>query len=719
MPAPCSRAVRTLAVLPLLAARMALPAQPAAPVYPTTATVPHVDDYHGTPVPDPYRWLEDDTASAVKAWVGSQNAVTSAWLGAIPWRGQLAQRIRALQNYPRTGAPIRRAGWYLWTRNSGLQDQSVWYIRRGERGAARVLIDPNVLDPAGTTRYGGFRVDRRGTHVGYTISRAGSDWQEIRVLDPVTGRDRADRVRWVKVSGIAWWKDGFFYSRYPAPADTTKALSVRNEDHRVFYHRVGTPQSADVPVFADPAHPQRFHTVSTTEDERWAVLTISDRGRGKDGNELWVRDLAGGDTTWRPLVRGFDHITSVLDTDGDDALLLLTNRGAPNRRVVRVRVADPDPARWEDVIPEAKEKLDDVSIAGAWLFAHYLRDVATVIEQVDRTGRRVRTLALPDVGTASLGDAERTARDAFLVFTSFTRPATTWRVTLASGRLAAYDTPALPFDASRYTTTRAWATSKDGTKVPMFIVHRSDVKRDGTNPTIVYGYGGFNVSTLPSFSAARIAWLEQGGIYVSVNMRGGGEYGEAWHEAGMRERKQNVFDDFIAAAEQLVADRWTSSSRLAMQGGSNGGLLVGAVMTQRPELFKVALPAVGVMDMLRFQKFTIGWNWVADYGSSDDPAGFAYLRAYSPLQNLRDGVSYPATLVTTADHDDRVVPAHSFKFAARLQAAHRGPNPVLIRIDTQSGHGASSLGKGIELAADQYAFTMWNLGMTPRFTPVP
>ena len=693
-------------------------AQPATPVYPTTATVPHVDEYHGTKVPDPYRWLEDDTATAVRQWVTAQNAVTFGYLGAIPYRGALLQRLRELQDYPRVSAPARRAGWYVWTRNSGLQNQSVWMIRRGATGAERVLLDPNALDPAGTTRYGGFVPDKAGRHLAYSVSKAGSDWQELRVMDPVTGRDRDDRVRWVKVSGIAWWKDGFFYSRYPAPADTTKALSGRNEDHRVYYHRVGTPQSADVLVHADAANPQRFHTVRTTEDERWAILSISDRGKGADGNELWVRDLASADTAWKPLVRGFGDEASVLDGDGD-ALLVLTNRGAPNSRVVRIRPGSPDEATWTTVIAEAKEPLQGVAVAGRWLYPSYLRDVVTVIEQRERSGAKVRDLVLPGIGTAGMASATRDATDAFLTFTSFTEPPVTYRVILATGRLEPWFAPKLPFDASRFTTTRALATSRDGTRVPMFIVHRKDLRRDGTNPTLVYGYGGFNVPTLPGFSASRVAWLEQGGVYVSVNMRGGSEYGEAWHKGGMLANKQNVFDDFIAAGEQLIRDGWTSSAKLAMQGGSNGGLLVGAVMTQRPELFRVALPAVGVMDMLRFQKFTIGWNWIADYGTSDDPKGFEYLRAYSPLHNLRDGTAYPATLVTTADHDDRVVPAHSFKFAARLQAAHRGPNPVLIRIETQSGHGASSLAKGLETTADVYAFTMWNLGMTPRLPQAP
>jgi len=715
--AACRRVARPALVgLLALAASATGAQQPAALTYPATRTVPHIDDYHGTKVADPFRWLEDDTASAVRKWVAEENAVTFGYLARIPYRAALLDRLKQLSNYPRTSMPVRRKGWVWYSRNSGLQNQSVYYIQRGLDGAPEVLVDPNTLTADGTTRVGGFQLDDAGTHLGYTLSRAGSDWQEIHVMDPVTRRDLPDVVRWVKVSGIAWQGNGFYYSRYPTPADTTKALSAANENHQVFYHALGTEQSRDRLVFSDPANPLRFHTANTTDDERFLILTISDRGKGQDGNALWVRDRAAGDTAWRRVIAGFDKQFDVIDNEGG-ALLVLTNAGAPNRRVVRIDPAAPAESNWTVIIPEQKEALEGVANVGGHLFASYLKDVATRVVEFRYDGTKVRDVTLPGVGTASFGSGERTDTDAFFSFTSFTAPPTTYRFDIASGASTVHQQPTLPFDPSRFETRQVFATSKDGTKIPMFIVAKQGLVLDGRNPTLVYGYGGFNISSRPGFSASRIAWLEQGGVFVQVNMRGGGEYGESWHRAGMMANKQNVFDDFIAAAEWLVANKYTSKDRLAMQGASNGGLLVGAVMAQRPDLFKVALPAVGVMDMLRFQKFTIGWNWIADYGSSDDPAGFKYLVKYSPLHNLKDGTAYPATLVTTADHDDRVVPAHSFKFAARLQQAHRGTNPVLIRIATSSGHGSSSLTKGLEETADLYAFTMYNLGMTPSVAP--
>ncbi|HEY3286218.1 MAG TPA: prolyl oligopeptidase family serine peptidase [Gemmatimonadaceae bacterium] len=712
-PLPFARCLAVIAALALVTASGAAQ-QPTPLKYPATATVPHVDDYHGTKVADPFRWLEDDTASAVKAWVGEQNAVTFGYLGKIPYRGALLERLKELSNYPRISSPVRRKGWVWFTRNSGLQNQSVYYLQRGLDGKEEVLIDPNTLTADGTTRVGGFTFDGAGKHLAYTLSLAGSDWQEIRVMDPVSKKNLPDQVRWVKVSGIAWYKNGFFYSRYPTPADTTKALSGVNENHLVYYHVLGTPQSQDQLVFEDAAHPQRFHTVDVTDDERFLILSISDRGKGADGNALWVRDLAAGDPGWRKVVTGFEKQFGVIDNDGG-ALFVQTNAGAPNNRVVRIDPSAPAESNWRTVIPEQKEVLDGVANAGGHLFASYLKDVTSQIVEYAYDGTKVRDVALPGVGTAGFSGGERGDTDAFFSFSSFTAPPTTYRYDLATGTSTVYRETKLPFDPSLYETRQVFATSKDGTKVPMFIVAKKGLKLDGRNPTLVYGYGGFNISTLPGFSASRIAWLEQGGVYASVNMRGGGEYGEAWHQAGMKGNKQNVFDDFIAAGEWLIANKYTNKDRLVMQGGSNGGLLVGAIMTQRPDLFRVALPAVGVMDMLRFQKFTIGWNWVADYGSSDNAEDFKYLIKYSPLQNLKDGVSYPATLVTTADHDDRVVPAHSFKFAARLQQAHRGPNPVLIRVETSSGHGSSSLTKALEVTADQYAFSMANLGMTPKF----
>ncbi|MBI3793059.1 MAG: S9 family peptidase [Gemmatimonadetes bacterium] len=689
------------------------------PAYPVTRKVEHVDQYPGgATVDDPYHWLEDDTASAVKSWVEAQNKVTFAHLEAIPFRMALKQRLTALLDYPRVGLPVRRGKWLFFAKNTGLQNQSVWYVQEGPTGTPATYLDPNVLSPDGTTRVSEPIINRDATLAAHTVSQAGSDWQEIQVRQLPAGTLLPDRIRWVKVSGVAWWKDGFFYSRYPTPADTTKALSSKNEDHRVYYHRLGTPQDADRLVFADAAHPQRFHMVGTTHDERYALLTVSDRGQGKDGNALYVRDLGRGDTGWTPIVTRFEHRFSVVDNDGA-TLIVATNRGAANERLVRIDPAQPDEAHWVTIVKERPEAIAFANAVGGHLFVGYLKDAATHVEQVTLLGTPVRTVRLPGIGTAGGFAGERGDADTYFSFSSFTAPPTSYRLDVATGKARVFVDTKLPFDQTRFETQQVFFTSKDGTRVPMFIVAKKGMKRDGRNPTLMYGYGGFNIALTPTFSATRMAWLEQGGVYVQVTLRGGSEYGDRWHEAGMKEKKQNVFDDFIAAAEWLVANKVTSSDRLAMQGGSNGGLLVGAVMTQRPDLFEVAIPEVGVMDMLRFHKFTIGWNWIADYGSSDDPAGYQYLKAYSPLHNLKPGTNYPATLVTTADHDDRVVPAHSFKFAAALQAAQAGTRPTLIRIETRSGHGASSVSKQIEEAADVYAFTMQHLRMKPEFPATP
>ncbi len=686
--------------------------------YPATAKVDHVDTYPGGSLADPYRWLEDDTASTVKAWVEAQNKVSFAHLEAIPFRSALKARLTTLLDYPREGLPVRRGRWVFIGRNTGLQNQSVWFIQDGPRGEPKVYIDPNVLSPDGTTRVSGPIMNRTATLAAHLVSQSGSDWQEIQVRRLPDATLLPDRIRWVKVSSVAWWKDGFFYSRYPAPADTTKAFSNRNEDHRVYYHVLGTPQSADQEVFADAAHPQRFHTVGTTDDERYALLTISDRGKGSDGNALYVRDLSAGETTWRPIVTGFEDRFAVVENDGP-TLIVNTNRGAPNERLVRIDPRMPEESRWVTIVKERPEAIAFANAVGGHLFVGYLKDASTHVEEVTMNGAPVRAVKLPGIGTAGGFSGESGDTDTFFSFSSFTTPPTSYRLDIKTGKATVFKRTTLPFDPSRFETQQVFFTSKDGTRVPMFIVARKGMKRDGQNPTLVYGYGGFNISLTPTFSATRMAWLEQGGVFVQVSLRGGAEYGDAWHQAGMKEKKQNVFDDFIGAAEWLIANKVTNSKKLAMQGGSNGGLLVGAVMTQRPELFQVALPAVGVMDMLRFHKFTIGWNWIADYGSSDDPEGYRYLRAYSPLHNLKPGTAYPATLVTTADHDDRVVPAHSFKFAAALQAAQAGSNPTLIRIETRSGHGASSVSKQIEEAADVYSFTMQHLGMRPTLPEKP
>jgi prolyl oligopeptidase len=690
--------------------------------YPATRLDGTVDVYHGTAVADPYRWLEDDLSAETAAWVAAQNEVTFGYLATLPHRDALRARLTALVNYPRTGAPEQKGPWLLFARNDGLQNQPVYYLQRGEEGEAEVLLDPNALDPDGTTRVAGLTFDAQARYIAYMVSHAGSDWQQIRVMELATRTTLPDVIDWVKISGIAWHGDGFYYSRYPEPADadgnSASAYSSRNDDHQVFFHALGTPQSADRLVFRDEVHAQRFHVVGTTEDERYALLMTSDRGQGKDGNALHVRDLRDPQGDFRELWPSFDDQMTVLDNDGD-ALLVLTNRHAPNQRVVRIDPRQPDESRWTTVIPEREQPLESVSVGGGRLFALYLADVTSRVHVYHVNGTFERELALPGVGTALGFSGEHDATHVFYTFTSFTAPATVYRYDIASGESTVYRAVQLPFDPSQFETVQVFATSKDGTRIPAFIVSKKGLVRDGNNPTLLYGYGGFNVSLPPAFSAMRIAFLEQGGVYVQANLRGGGEYGEAWHQAGMKEHKQNVFDDFVAVAEWLVANGYTRPDKLAMQGGSNGGLLVGAIMTQRPELAKVALPAVGVMDMLRFHTFTIGWNWIADYGSSDDPEAFRYLLAYSPLHNLRDGTTYPATLITTADHDDRVVPAHSFKFAARLQAAHRGDAPVLIRIETKSGHGSSSLTKQIEETADVFAFVFEHLGMTMRDVTVP
>ena len=689
------------------------PARTPAPLtYPATRKVDQVDDYHGTPIADPFRWLEDDTSAETKAWVDAQNLVTFGYLDQIPSRDALRARLTELVNYPRYSAPLVKRHWHLFTKNDGLQNQAVYYLQEGEAGTPVVLIDPNTLSPDGTTRVAGLTFNNAGTRIAYMLSQAGSDWQQIRVIDVATREHLPDAIDWVKVSGLAWHGDGFFYSRYPEPENTDAAYSSVNEDHQVYFHTLGTPQTADRLIYQDRDNPQRFHTVGTTEDERYAVLSISDRGQGKDGNALHVMDLTAPEPAFTPLWTSFDDQMDALDNVGDE-LLVLTNRHAPNQRVVRINPAAPDETNWVTVIAERSEPVSGMSIGGRRLFATYLKDVTTRAYVHALDGTLEREIALPGIGTAGGFDGEHDATTVYYSFTSFTAPITVYRYDIASGISTPLRTITLPFDPTQFDTTQVFVTSKDGTKVPAFIVAKKGLVLDGANPTMLYAYGGFNVSLPPNFSAMRVAFLEQGGVYVQANLRGGNEYGEAWHRAGMKEKKQNVFDDFIAVAEWLFEHRYTCSAKLAIAGGSNGGLLVGAIMTQRPTLAKVALPAVGVMDMLRFHKFTIGWNWIADYGSSDDAEGFRYLVAYSPLHNLTDGTAYPATLIMTADHDDRVVPAHSFKFAARLQEAHRGPNPVLIRIETQSGHGSSSLTKQIAEMADEYAFIFENLGVTP------
>jgi prolyl oligopeptidase len=688
-------------------------------VYPKTTKVDHVDVYFGTKVADPYRWLEDDTAATVKAWVQAENALTFAYLDKIPFRASLRARLEQLQNYPRTTAPSHTGPYYVFSRNDGLQNQSVLYLQRGLTGTPEVLIDPNTLSMDGTVRLGATRLSRDGKYFGYGTSSGGSDWESYHVMETATRKPLPDLIRWVKVSGINWYKDGFFYSRYPAPADTTKLLSASNENHQVYYHRIGTPQSQDQPVFQDPAHPKRFHTVRLTEDDRFLVLDISDRSTaGNDGNAVWIRDLSKGETGFRPVIEQFKDSYSVVDDVGD-RLLVMTNRKAPNWRVVAIDPAHPEESNWKEILPEKPEPLDNVSSAGGKLFATYMKDVTHRVYVYDLTGKLEREISLPTLGVVNGFGGRTEDKEVFYTFTSFTYPPTVYKYDIASGTSTLYRATKVPFDPARFETKQVFYSSKDGTRIPMFIVHRKGLVLDGQRPTLLYAYGGFNITSTPGFNPLLVALLEQDGVYALANIRGGAEYGEAWHHAGMLLNKQNVFDDFIAAADWLKSNGYTSTARCAIQGGSNGGLLVGAVMTQRPDLCHVALPAVGVMDMLRYHKFTIGWNWAAEYGSSDDSVNFRNLLSYSPLHNLKDGTSYPATLVTTADHDDRVVPAHSFKFAATLQEKQSGPDPVLIRVETRSAHGAVNTAKRLDQTADLYAFMLYNMGVTPHYSAVP
>ena len=678
--------------------------------YPTTRKADHVDTYHGIKVPDPYRWLEDDTSAETAAWVEAQNKVTFPYLEKIPFRKHFQDRVRRLNEYERFSAPSRKGQYFFFSKNEGLQNQNVLYIQKGLDGAAEVLLDPNTWSTDSTSRLTGFAPSKDAKYAVYGVSRSGSDWQEYRVIELATKKTLEDKVEWVKVSGVAWQGDGFFYSRYPIPEKGKEKASI-NENHQVYFHRIGTPQSADALVFQDQSNPQRFHTVETTEDERFAILTISDRGKGKDGNSLFVRDLSkGGD--FAPLIPTIgDESFNVVDNVGD-ALLIETNHKAPNGRVILVQPGKPAEADWKTILPERPEPLQSVSSAGGKLFATYLKDVTTRAYVYSLAGQLENEVSLPGPGIAGGFGGQRDTPFVFYTFNSLNVPPTIFRYDIAPRKSSIFREPKVPgYDPAALETKQVFYRSKDGTRVPMFLVHRKGLKLDGNNPTLLYGYGGFNIVQSPTFSAARLALLEQGFVYASANMRGGGEYGESWHKAGMKLKKQNVFDDFIAAAEWLIANKYTSPARLAIQGGSNGGLLVGAVMNQRPELFRVAIPQVGVMDMLRFQKFTIGWNWIADYGSSDDADEFAALYAYSPLHNIKAGTKYPATLITTADHDDRVVPAHSFKYAATLQERASRENPALIRIETKSGHGASNLEKQLETTADIYTFIMYSMGL--------
>lgn len=689
-------------------------AAPEGIVYPKTPKGDQRDDYFGTVVADPYRWLEDDRSPQTEQWVKEENAVTSAYLAEIPYRHQLKKRLEELYNYAKYSAPFHRGENYFFFKNDGLQNQSVLYVQHGLDGTPEVLIDPNLLSMDGTTRLIHFEPSKDGKFGAYAISAAGSDWLEVHVIEVASKHTLADTLKWVKVSDLAWLGDGFYYSRYDAPPAGKEFLSA-NQNHKVYYHRVGTPQEQDMLEYQDPAHPQRFNMATTTEDERFVILDISDRGSGKKGNALFYRADDSADKTFKPLIPEItDDEYGVVDNVGD-SFLVRTNHGAPNGQIVLIDPNRPEEAHWKPIVAETSEPIESAVTAGRKLITIYLKDVTSRVVERDLDGKILQQVELPALGSAGGFRGLREDTQVFYTFTSFNFPPTIYLYDLASGKSTLFREPQIPhFDPADYVTRQIFYTSKDGTRVPMFLVHKKDLKMDGTNPTLLYGYGGFDITLMPSFSSTRLALLERGFVFAQANLRGGGEYGEKWHEAGTKLHKQNVFDDFIAAAQWLIDNKVTSPQHLAIQGGSNGGLLVGAVLNQRPDLFKAAIAQVGVMDMLRFQKFTIGWNWIPDYGSSDNPEQFKALYAYSPLHNIRAGVVYPPTLITTADHDDRVVPGHSFKYAATMQAKASG-GPILIRIDTNSGHGASSVSKVLDEVADVYSFLMFNLGLKPKF----
>lgn len=682
--------------------------------YPQARTVEQVDTYFGIRVPDPYRWLEDDNSTETAQWVEAENRVTYAYLDKIPFRNQMKERLEKLYNYPKYSAPYRKNEHFLFSKNDGLQNQSVLYIQRGLDGEPEVLIDPNKLSEDGTVRLGTFSLSKDGKFAVVGISRSGSDWQEFGVMDMATRKHLSDKLEWIKFSGAAWKGDGFFYSRMEAP-EKGKELSSKNVNQKVFFHKLGTLQSEDALVFEDRANPERFCGVDTTEDERFAVLSVSDPSKGKRGNALFYRDLSKGDKAFLPLIPDIgDDYFNVVDSVGDK-FLVGTNRAAPNGKLVLVDPKNPGEKDWKDILPEKPEPIQGMSLVGGKIIVTYSKDVTSRVYVYDLSGKLENEIPLPALGIAGGFRGEKDDSFVFYTFTSFTFPPAIYRYDLASRKSTLFRTPDIPgFQSGAYETKQVFYNSKDGTRIPMFVVHRKGLKLDGKNPTLLYGYGGFNVSMTPYFSPLRLALLDEGFVYASACMRGGGEYGEKWHLAGTKTKKQNVFDDFIAAAEFLFAKKYTNPRMLAIQGGSNGGLLVGAVANQRPELFRVAIPQVGVMDMLRFQKFTIGSNWITDYGSSDVEEEFKALFKYSPLHNVREGLKYPATLITTADHDDRVVPAHSFKYAATLQAKYVGDSPVIIRIQTKSGHGASNTSKAIEETADIYSFIIYNMGITPK-----
>ena len=680
--------------------------------YPETKKVDQTDTYFGVEVADPYRWLEDDNSEETAEWVTAQNAITFDHLGSISFRNNLKKRFETIWNFERFGVPIKKGGRYFFMKNDGLQNQSVLYMQDNLDAEAVVILDPNSFSEDGTISLGAISPSPDGKYLAYAISRGGSDWNEILIMEIESRKMLTDTIKWVKFSGISWQGEGFYYSAYDAPKEG-QALSGANEYHKVFLHKLGTSQSEDQIIFQDKNNPKRNFYSEVSDDERMLIVVETE---STSGNSLYVKDLTVKGSSFIKIAEGFDYDHGPVDHI-DGKILVVTNNGAPMSQVVLIDPANPARENWKVIIPEAEKVLMGVSLVGDYILAQYLEDANSKAYFYDFEGNLKQEMQLPGIGTLTGFSGEKGDNTAFYGFTSFTFPSSIYKYDLSTHESVIYKQSEVDFTPEDYETSQVFFTSKDGTKVPMFIVHKKGLKMNKKNPVLLYGYGGFNVPTMPSFSISRVPFLEQGGIYVSVNLRGGSEYGDSWHKSGTMMNKQNVFDDFIAAAEYMVQEKYTNPSKIAIMGGSNGGLLVGACMLQRPDLFKVAIPIVGVMDMLRYQNFTIGWAWAGDYGRSDESEEmFNYLLGYSPLHNVKEGVNYPATLAITADHDDRVVPAHTFKFMAELQSKHAGPNPVLVRIETQAGHGAGKpTSKLIEENTDIYSFIMYHLGMKPKF----
>jgi len=697
----------TVALLFAFNIKMATPEIPIG-AYPKAKKDLTVDQYAGKKIADPYRWLENDTASDVREWVKAENKVTHDYLNQIPFRDKIKRRLTEIWNFPKFSAPFKEGEYYFFFKNDGLQNQSILYYQLGLKGTPSVFIDPNTLSADGTVSLASYTFSKDHKLCAVGTAASGSDWNEIYVMDVATKKKLTDKIKWVKFSGATWRGNGFYYSRYDEPSKG-KEFSNQNKFMKIYYHEIGKLQVADKLIFEDKAHPLRYFNASITEDERFLLINISE---GTTGTEVLVQDLSKNEKIFKTLFPGFKNNFNVIDNNGDK-IFAVTDLGAPRYRLVEVDPNNSAPKNWKDIIPQSNDLLENVGTAGGKLFPVFLKDASSRVFQYDYKGKMEHEIILPGIGTVSGIGGKKEDRELFYSYVSFTNPGEIFHYDINSGKSEVFRKSEVRFNADEFETKQVFYTSKDGTNIPMFIIHKRGLAFDGNNPTMLYGYGGFNISITPSFSVSRMMFLENGGVYAIANLRGGGEYGEDWHRAGMLEKKQTVFDDFIAAAEYLISAKYTSPEKLAINGGSNGGLLVGACITQRPELFKVAIPQVGVLDMLRYHKFTIGWGWAVEYGTSDSAEQFDYLIKYSPLHNVMEGINYPATMIMTADHDDRVVPAHSFKFAAELQSKQkRDGNPTIIRIDSKAGHGAGKpTAKLIEDATDMWSFVLWNLGV--------